>query len=349
MMTRPRGRLWLRRLPRWWRASSYVRCGAPLGFGERARKSISRLSRRDTALVPARRSARVDRRGLFLVFAIVQFGAAWWIYIDGTAYGMSVLNDDTTKTTAGYSWLPGVFGTVAFIACVVRGLIDHDLLHPCRPSARAPASCVCLVVLLFSSSSFLLLFLVQDQCYALAGAQLVRRSTGAGSRSVRRLGLAGLCSYVPEGACPLSRALLSSSGSCSLRSAFLLISMLVALASISVSLYIMVNRFLDVDSVPSKWPGIAIFLQNLLIFASYGPPLAICSILEAQLVLLRSRVFVGSCLASPLAAQHLRDALRDHPGAVRFLEPPVAPGWSASARSHPLRLRSWLVGAGSQE
>lgn len=44
-----------------------------------------------------------------------QFGAAWWIYIDGAAYGTHVEDSAAVHDTVGYSWLPGLFTTIAFV------------------------------------------------------------------------------------------------------------------------------------------------------------------------------------------------------------------------------------------
>lgn len=42
------------------------------------------------------------------------FGIAWWIYIDGAAYGTHT-GDPVAAKAAGYHWLPGCGVTLAFI------------------------------------------------------------------------------------------------------------------------------------------------------------------------------------------------------------------------------------------
>mmetsp|Transcript_1433 Transcript_1433/g.2956 ORF Transcript_1433/g.2956 Transcript_1433/m.2956 type:complete len:152 (+) Transcript_1433:130-585(+) len=57
-------------------------------------------------------------------------------------------------------------------------------------------------------------------------------------------------------------------GMCMAR-AFLFSAMIIGLGCISVALFIMVNEYLNGgDEVGTKWPGIALMIQNLLIFVS---------------------------------------------------------------------------------
>lgn len=56
--------------------------------------------------------------------AALQFGLAWWIYIDGAAWGAG---DAVADKAAGYHWLPGLGCTIAFIMCVGAGAVRECL------------------------------------------------------------------------------------------------------------------------------------------------------------------------------------------------------------------------------
>ncbi len=47
-----------------------------------------------------------------------QFGIAWWLYIDGAAFGSKVSGDDLVRKASGYSWIPGFVMTIVFFMCV---------------------------------------------------------------------------------------------------------------------------------------------------------------------------------------------------------------------------------------
>ena len=82
---------------------------------------------------------------------------AWWIYIDGAAYGVHVKDDQAAKDASGYSWIPGIITTIVFIMCVVvgRGVErPDDSLPRLMPLHRRDSP----------STSFIL----QDQCNAVA-------------------------------------------------------------------------------------------------------------------------------------------------------------------------------------
>ncbi len=57
-----------------------------------------------------------NRASALSIIAGFVFGAAWWLYIDGTAIGGKTPNSHTEKA-AGYTWLPGAAATIAFIMC----------------------------------------------------------------------------------------------------------------------------------------------------------------------------------------------------------------------------------------
>eukprot|EP01138_Halocafeteria_seosinensis_P015438 gb/GECG01015756.1/.p1 GENE.gb/GECG01015756.1/~~gb/GECG01015756.1/.p1 ORF type:complete len:145 (+),score=18.08 gb/GECG01015756.1/:1-435(+) len=59
------------------------------------------------------------------ILAGVLFGAAWWFYIGATSYCREVKNDSTTSGAAGYSWVPGVGATIAFI--MINGMDWNEL------------------------------------------------------------------------------------------------------------------------------------------------------------------------------------------------------------------------------
>lgn len=50
----------------------------------------------------------------------LQFGAGWWVFIDGYGIGVNVANDAAASATAGYSWLPLFGATLAYI--MVNGM-----------------------------------------------------------------------------------------------------------------------------------------------------------------------------------------------------------------------------------
>lgn len=61
--------------------------------------------------------------------------------------------------------------------------------------------------------------------------------------------------------------------------AFLFSAMIIGLGCISVALFIMVNEYLNGgDEVGTKWPGIALMIQNLLIFVRYASTLPISAL-----------------------------------------------------------------------
>lgn len=59
------------------------------------------------------------------VVAGIMFGVAWWLYIDGTSYGIRQAEDDTTKRAAGYSWLPPLGVTIALV--MINGMEWKEL------------------------------------------------------------------------------------------------------------------------------------------------------------------------------------------------------------------------------
>jgi membrane-associated phospholipid phosphatase len=50
-----------------------------------------------------------------------QFGAGWWVFIDGFAMGSSHLSDAASMGASGYAWLPLFAATLMFIMCVCLG------------------------------------------------------------------------------------------------------------------------------------------------------------------------------------------------------------------------------------
>ena len=61
-------------------------------------------------------------------------GIGWFLYIDGTAKGIQIENDvnGTTHQVAYYSWIPALFGTIAFIMSVhAFSIIMFGSTHMC--------------------------------------------------------------------------------------------------------------------------------------------------------------------------------------------------------------------------
>mmetsp|Transcript_28183 Transcript_28183/g.78904 ORF Transcript_28183/g.78904 Transcript_28183/m.78904 type:complete len:166 (-) Transcript_28183:121-618(-) len=78
----------------------------------------------DDALAKARKAS---------IAAGVIFGIAWWVYIDGAAYGNcykrdaagDCVADSVASKAAGYHWLPGLGVTIAFI--MINGMKWEEL------------------------------------------------------------------------------------------------------------------------------------------------------------------------------------------------------------------------------
>ncbi len=44
-----------------------------------------------------------------------QFGAGWWVLIDGFGMGVNVLQNDAAKAASGYAWLPLFAATIGYV------------------------------------------------------------------------------------------------------------------------------------------------------------------------------------------------------------------------------------------
>lgn len=62
-------------------------------------------------------AAEKRRAAIVCVIAGLLYGASWWIYIAGFADGVR-MDNEVTRRTAGYAWLPLFGTTVAFVMCV---------------------------------------------------------------------------------------------------------------------------------------------------------------------------------------------------------------------------------------
>ena len=66
-------------------------------------------------------------------------GIGWFLYVDGTAKGIEIENDvnGTTHQVSYYSWIPALFGTIAFIMSVYSSFpLFYKDLHIFQSRAR---------------------------------------------------------------------------------------------------------------------------------------------------------------------------------------------------------------------
>ena len=75
-------------------------------------------------------------------------GAGWWLYINAAVVGRE--RGGETKEALGYSWIPGVLTTIAFV--LINGLLWSDMTHEER-GARVKARLLLVFAILMQLGS----------------------------------------------------------------------------------------------------------------------------------------------------------------------------------------------------
>lgn len=72
------------------------------------------------------------------IIAGILFATGWWLYIDGTSYGIRQEHDEVTSKAAGYTWLPPLGVTISLI--MINGMEWKELRAEGYGADRATAN-----------------------------------------------------------------------------------------------------------------------------------------------------------------------------------------------------------------